>query len=201
MCSGWIVAPWVILNFFMHAAFLLLKNRPVDEGSKRPVETGAFASTFAKIFQLTVLVLLIWFAGFFVYAWRVTTPEQASPPPSPPPPPLPLPPPLSPSRPPLPPPSPDRPFGFEDSNWNSNPNYMSHVTGLGMLFLLPCLVLPCRECCIGGCPIWAPIGKCLAWLCLGSLSFGLAAGLLDVPLVHGPDPVWSALQSQGHPVW
>ena len=23
--------------------------------------------------------------------------------------------------------------------------------------------------------------------------------LLDVPLVHGPDPVWSALQSQGHP--
>ena len=25
--------------------------------------------------------------------------------------------------------------------------------------------------------------------------------LLDVPLVHGPDPVWSALQSQGHPVW
>ena len=27
------------------------------------------------------------------------------------------------------------------------------------------------------------------------------ANLLDVPLVHGPDPVWSALQSQGHPVW
>jgi hypothetical protein len=25
--------------------------------------------------------------------------------------------------------------------------------------------------------------------------------VLDVPLVHGPDPVWSALQSQGHPVW
>ena len=25
--------------------------------------------------------------------------------------------------------------------------------------------------------------------------------LLDVPLVHGPDPVWSALQSLSHPVW
>ena len=28
-----------------------------------------------------------------------------------------------------------------------------------------------------------------------------SASLLDVPLVHGPDPVWSALQSQSHPVW
>jgi len=33
-----------------------------------------------------------------------------------------------------------------------------------------------------------------------SLAFD-QRGVLDVPLVHGPDPVWSALQSQGHPVW
>jgi hypothetical protein len=42
-------------------------------------------------------------------------------------------------------------------------------------------------------------GKELLTVALAEL--GIDVGVLDVPLVHGPDPVWSALQSQGHPVW